>query len=219
MGTMSVDITKSFQPAYDRVKELKAFDDTKSGVKGIVDSGAQTVPRIFIRPTDELSEDLNHPSVKRQVPVISFNGIDGTKERDVIQEYSNHVKNLSDVILRLLSVALGLKPEHLKETECGEGWTLTNHYYPACPAPELTMGTSKHSDPSFLTILLQDQIGGLQVFNENQWVDIQPIPGAFVVNIGDMLQIISNDKLKSVNHRVIANLVGPRISVGLFLRG
>lgn len=88
MGTMSVDITKSFQPAYDRVKELKAFDDTKSGVKGIVDSGAQTVPRIFIRPTDELSEDLNHPSVKRQVPVISFNGIDGTKERydDIVKQ-------------------------------------------------------------------------------------------------------------------------------------
>ena len=87
-------------------------------------------------------------------------------------------------------MALGLEPDYLNEKlECSNGWSLVNHYYPACPAPELTIGTSKHTDPSFITILLQDQIGGLQVFNDNQWVDVQPIPGAFVVNIGDNLQV------------------------------
>jgi len=51
------------------------------------------------------------------------------------------------------------------------------------------MGNSKHTDNDFLKILLQDQIGGLQVLHDNQWVDVTPIHGALVINIGDLLQV------------------------------
>lgn len=78
------------------------------------------------------------------------------------------------------------------------------------------MGTSKHSDDDFLTILLQDQIGGLQVLHQNEWVDVPPVHGALVVNIGDLLQLISNDKFRSVEHRVLTNNAGPRVSVACF---
>jgi isopenicillin N synthase-like dioxygenase len=95
---------------------------------------------------------------------------------------------LGILLFELLSEALGLNPNHLNEIDCSEGLAVLCHYYPACPQPELTLGTSKHSDNDFLTVLLQDHIGGLQVFYHDKWVDIPSVPGALVVNIGDLLQ-------------------------------
>lgn len=103
-------------------------------------------------------------------------------------EYSDHVHKLGVTLFELLSEALGLKSDHLLSLDCAKGHLILTHYYPPCPEPELTMGTTKHSDPDFLTILLQDHIGGLQILFQNQWIDVPPVPGALVVNIGDLLQ-------------------------------
>jgi len=89
-------------------------------------------------------------------------------------------------------------------------------YYPACPEPEKTYGRGRHSDTTFLTLLMQDSLGGLQIVHDNQWMNVPPKHGAFIVNIGDALQIISNDKFRSVQHRVLSQPIGPRISVACF---
>ena len=96
---------------------------------------------------------------------------------------------LGIVMLELLSEALGLNKNHLKDIDCAEGLAVLCHYYPSCPQAELTMGSSKHTDNEILTVLLLDRIiGGLQILHQNCWIDIPSIPGALVINIGDMLQ-------------------------------
>ncbi|KAK7243894.1 hypothetical protein RIF29_38707 [Crotalaria pallida] len=136
--------------------------------------------------------------------------------RDIVLEYGKHVKKLGTTLFELLSEALGLHSDYLNDMGCAEGLLSLGHYYPACPEPELTMGTTKHSDNCFLTVLLQDHIGGLQALYQDKWIDIPPVSGALVVNIGDLMQLITNDKFKSVEHRVLASLTGPRISVACF---
>ncbi|KAL5981905.1 hypothetical protein ACLOJK_015972 [Asimina triloba] len=104
-------------------------------------------------------------------------------------EYSKHVKKLGGTLFELLSEVLGLHTNYLHDMGCAEGLAFAHHYYPPCPEPELTLGATQHSDASFLTILVQDHIGGLQALHQDQWVDVTPLDGALVVNIGDLLQI------------------------------
>ncbi|ESR33713.1 hypothetical protein CICLE_v10006616mg [Citrus x clementina] len=138
--------------------------------------------------------------------------------REIMITYNNLMWKTGDTLFELLSEALGLNPNYLKDIGCVEEMTIGNGYYPECPQPELSIGIATHSDPGFVIVLIQDQIGGLQVFHEDQWFDIAPVPGTLVVNLGYMMQasLITNDKFKSAYYRVLSNKEGSRISIGSF---
>ncbi|GJN15437.1 hypothetical protein PR202_gb02352 [Eleusine coracana subsp. coracana] len=93
---------------------------------------------------------------------------------------------------------------------------MTLNCYPACPEPELTLGMPPHSDYGLLTLVLQDHVEGLQVMHDGRWLTVEPVPGSFVVNVGDHLEIFSNGRYKSVLHRVLVNSSQQRISVASF---
>ncbi|GMI97614.1 hypothetical protein like AT1G06620 [Hibiscus trionum] len=292
-----------------RAKEMKAFYQSWTGVKGLLDSGITDVPSFFINPPATSSPNATS-TPQLQIPVIDMEGVETDQRRteivdairdaaqtwgffrifnhgvpinlmdnmldavrrfheqpqelkkawytsneinqrvfdydmkvaaawrdtvsvefpdgelneqsipevcrNVTSEYMKHMLELKETLSELLSEALGLRRDYLASSGGMNGALIAFHYYPACPQPELTIGAATHTDASFLTILLESDNDGLQVLHRNQWVDVPYRRGYLTVNIGDLLQIVSNDKFKSVNHRVLAGRMGPRTSAPCF---
>lgn len=140
--------------------------------------------------------------------------------RDEVLDYMKKsqilIKQLIEVLMESLSIN---ELDQTKETLLMGSKRINLNYYPVCPNPELTVGVGRHSDVSTLTILLQDEVGGLYVrgTDGDSWVHVPPINGSLVINVGDALQIMSNGRYKSIEHRVIANGSKSRVSIPIFV--
>ncbi|KAL6003462.1 hypothetical protein ACLOJK_023692 [Asimina triloba] len=271
---------------YDRLREMKEFDDSKIGVRGLVESGAATIPRFFLNPAQNLAltrppttlsvptVDLSHlntrrrPAVVRQIAdaartwgffqitnhgipqsvvdaaitaVRSFheqplavrskyytrdmgNDVVYNSNFDLFQSkvaswrdslymvlapraaldaeekipeicrrelvaWDEEVRRVGEVLMEVLSQGLGLERRKLMQMRCLEERSLVGQYYPYCPEAERTMGNVAHTDRSVLTVLVQSDVGGLEVKHGEESVQVIPTRGALVVNIGDLLQV------------------------------
>ncbi|KAJ0787763.1 putative oxoglutarate/iron-dependent dioxygenase, non-heme dioxygenase domain-containing protein [Helianthus annuus] len=145
--------------------------------------------------------------------------------KEVVLEF---IKTSSEMVQKLLQALIGNLGVKLDDSRLHEltGSDIVNmNFYPACPNPDLTVGVGRHSDIGMLTVLLQDGIGGLYVKKGDQnaspgnevWVEIPPIKGALVINVGDSLQILSNGRYKSAEHTVRTTDVESRVSVPRFI--
>ncbi|AES96068.1 putative oxidoreductase [Medicago truncatula] len=141
----------------------------------------------------------------------------GTQYREAFTEYAKEVGSLVRRLLSLISIGLGLEEDCLLK-KLGEQprQRAQSNFYPPCPDPELTMGLNEHTDLNALTVLLQSEVSGLQVNKDGKWISIPCIPNAFVINLADQIEVLSNGRYKSVLHRAVTNNVQPRISMAMF---
>ncbi|KAF6147685.1 hypothetical protein GIB67_003016 [Kingdonia uniflora] len=138
--------------------------------------------------------------------------------REANEEYAQCLREVVDKLLVLLSLGLGLERNVMREAFGGDDleYLLKINYYPPCPRPDLALGVVPHTDMSALTILVPNDVPGLQVFKDDHWFDVNYIPNALIVHIGDQVEILSNGKYKSVYHRAIVNKNRVRISWPVF---
>ncbi|XP_041024779.1 protein SRG1-like [Juglans microcarpa x Juglans regia] len=138
--------------------------------------------------------------------------------RDNLEAYSAKLKSLAMKILDQMAKALRMETNDMRCLfEEGMQSMRMNYYHP-CPQPEPVIGISPHSDAVGLTILLQlNEIEDLQIRKDGMWIPSKPLPNAFVVNIGDILQIVMNAIYRSIEHRVTVNSKKERLSIATFL--
>ncbi|XVE96392.1 hypothetical protein REPUB_Repub02eG0217600 [Reevesia pubescens] len=300
------------------MKDIKEFDQSKVGVKGLIDSGITSIPRFFVQPPETLSTLNPSQITNTSIPVIDLENINSQSHRPKIVEqiraaasewgffqvinhgipvsvlektiqavksfheqpseikakyYSReersgmlfttnydlysakaagwqdylkvsmapeeqrtkvedipqmlrkeslawdcYAKKVGEDVMELLCEGLGLESNKFKDLSLSGERSFVGIYYPYCPQPDLALGRTPHTDPGKLSILLQNQVSRFQVIHGEEWVDVKPLQGSLLIVIADLLQIISNDEYKSVEHRVRAySWEEPKVTVVSFL--
>ncbi|XVE50547.1 hypothetical protein DITRI_Ditri01bG0171600 [Diplodiscus trichospermus] len=138
------------------------------------------------------------------------------KLRSTIEEYAAKANLLAQRLAKYLAQNLGIKPDYFQENCSTSTSSLRMNRYPPCPFSSMMFGIIPHTDSDFLTIVSQDQVGGLQLKRDGKWLSVKPTPKALVINVGDLYQALSNGIYKSITHRVVANQEVERYSAAYF---
>jgi isopenicillin N synthase-like dioxygenase len=146
--------------------------------------------------------------------------------RPLVERYYRACESLAFPLLRALSACLGMPAAHLDAAFDGHTSFLRLNYYAPCPAPagadepsgpgSRPFGINHHTDSGALTLLFQDRQPGLQLYRCDRWHLVQPAEGTLTINIGDIVQVWSNDRYAAPLHRVLANSTMPRYSAPFF---
>lgn len=147
--------------------------------------------------------------------------------REAIVTFYSACETLSYRLLSVLSLNLGMPADYLERSFTRHHSSfLRLNYYPVCPLPERPdgmsvpasgyLGINHHTDAGALTVLLQDDQPGLEVYRDNTWHLVEPRPDALVVNIGDIVQVWSNDRYRASLHRVVVTPDSERFSAPFF---
>lgn len=138
--------------------------------------------------------------------------------REIVAEWHEHLSGVARKLLRAWALALGAEETYF-EKNFGDPSTLIKIVrYPGTHEPEPQQGVGAHKDSGVLTLLwVEPGKGGLQVERDGAWVDAPPVDGAFVVNIGELLEYATDGYLKATNHRVVSpQAPDERISIPFF---
>ncbi|XP_015065000.1 1-aminocyclopropane-1-carboxylate oxidase [Solanum pennellii] len=158
----------------------------------------------------------------KHLPVSNISEVPDLEDnyRKIMKEFADKLEKLAEQLLDLLCENLGLEQGYLKKVFYGSkgptfGTKVSN--YPPCPKPDLIKGLRAHTDAGGIILLFQDdKVSGLQLLKDDKWIDVPPMRHSIVINLGDQLEVITNGKYRSVEHRVIAQPDGNRMSLASF---
>jgi isopenicillin N synthase-like dioxygenase len=111
--------------------------------------------------------------------------------REACEEYAEEVEKLAYKLMELIAMSLGLVPNRFRDLFIHNTSNIRLNHYPPCPYPHLALGLGRHKDTGVLTVLAQDDVGGLQVKrkSDGEWIQVKPIFNSFIINVGDMIQV------------------------------
>ncbi|KAF2914790.1 hypothetical protein DAI22_10g189800 [Oryza sativa Japonica Group] len=116
-----------------------------------------------------------------------------------------------------MAINLGVDEEALLGVFKGHTQSVRINHYPHCRQADKVLGFSAHTDGVGLTLLLQvNDVQGLQIRKNGRWFAVKNLPGALVVNVGDILEILTNGKYKSIEHRAVINPDKEMITLAAF---
>lgn len=138
--------------------------------------------------------------------------------KEILGVYRDHLLSLAQKLVEVFSIAMGAESTELNAYFNNPTYFLRLQHYPGQPDifPEDQFGIAPHTDYGFFTLLAQHEVTGLEVRYKDEWVKVPIIPGSFVLNSGDMLRRISNNKFKSTPHRVVNSSEKKRYSIPFF---
>ncbi|KAE7996321.1 hypothetical protein FH972_001053 [Carpinus fangiana] len=137
--------------------------------------------------------------------------------RNTLETYFSELQKLAMTLVVLMGKAIKMDTREMEELFEDGLQSMRMSYYPPCPQPELVVGLSPHSDATLITILHQlNGVGGLQIKKDGVWMPLDFLPDAFVVNVGDVMEILSNGAYKSIEHRATVNSEKERVSIAMF---
>ncbi|KAF9608466.1 hypothetical protein IFM89_009832 [Coptis chinensis] len=172
---------------------------------------SQEEKEVYARPADSVSLEGYGTNLAKEAEVKTCNWVDylfhnvwppsrinygiwpknPPSYREANEEYTKFLKSVVDKLLTYLSLGLRLKGNAIKEAVGGDNleYLLKINYYPPCPRPDLALGVAPHTDMSTITVLVPNEVPGLQVFKDDHWFDAKYIPNALIIHIGDQTEV------------------------------
>jgi len=161
--------------------------------------------------------DNNHPAVQQQLPMYGKNLFPNILHfRETVLEYLKVMTQLSHYLMQGISLSLGLEANYFYDRYTADPLILFRIFNYPPHSESFAWGVGEHTDYGLLTILKQDDSGGLQVKSKSGWIEAPPIPNSFVCNIGDMLERLTGGLYRSTPHRVKNGSGGDRLSFPFF---
>ncbi|PKA60065.1 S-norcoclaurine synthase 1 [Apostasia shenzhenica] len=206
---MKVDITEFFKlPLEEKKKVAQPPGEIEGYGQAFVNSEDQKL---------DWADTLFLTSLPQHLRLMMLWPTNPPSFRETLNSYATEVKKVADQLFRAISKNLGVNSGKVADVMEGGVQMIKFNYYPPCTNPDKVIGLSPHSDAVGLTMLLQvSEVEGLQFRRDGGWLAVKPLPGAFIVNIGDVIEIMCNGKYKSVEHRAMVNIEKERLSIAAF---